>query len=134
MTIRGEDVFRTRSYRNAAESVRGWGVSLEEIVRRDGTKGLQEIPGVGKAISGKILELLERGTFDAWERLISETPESTLDLLKIDGVNLKIAQQLYTRFRVASREDLREFIEGDGLDLLDGVGEKTIERIKRALA
>jgi hypothetical protein len=32
--------------------------------RTEGAAGLQ-IPGVGKAIAGKVIELIERGTFDA---------------------------------------------------------------------
>src|ERR671916_1365904 len=80
MTIRGDDQFRTRSYRNAAEVIETWPTPLARIAAEEGVKGLQTLPGVGKAISGKIVELLERGTFDAWERLTEETPEAALDL------------------------------------------------------
>ncbi len=131
MTIRGEDHFRTRSYRNAADAIRDWGAPLSQIAERDGARGLQEIPGVGKAISGKIIELLGRGTFEAWERIIAETPETVLEILRVDGVNIKIAGDLYTRFRVASIADLKSFVEGGGLEMIDGVGEKTMVRIKR---
>jgi DNA polymerase (family 10) len=79
MEIRGDDPFRLRSYRNAAEAIEVWPTPLKEIAAREGVAGLQEIPGVGKAIAGKVIELLEKGTFDAWERLTVETPESVLD-------------------------------------------------------
>src|SRR5215216_3538249 len=82
MDIRGDDPFRWRSYRNAAEAIEVWPDSLEKIARDEGMAGLQSIPGVGKAIAGKILELLERGSFDAWDRLTAETPATLLDLLK----------------------------------------------------
>ncbi len=132
MEIRGEDAFRTRSYRNAAETLREWTTDLSRIAREEGAKGLQQIPGVGKAISAKIVELVERGTFDAWERLIAETPESTLDLLKIDGIGLKTAAALHTRFRISNLDDLAKFVAGGGLEMVDGIGEKTAERIKRS--
>jgi DNA polymerase (family 10) len=80
MEIRGDDPFRLRSYRNAAEAIEVWPTPLKEIADKEGVTGLQEIPGVGKAIAGKVIDLLNRGTFDAWERLIAETPESVLDL------------------------------------------------------
>ena len=131
MTIRGDEPFRTRAYRNAADAIRDWGVPLSQVAERDGVKGLQEIPGVGKAISGKIVDLIQRGTFDAWENLTTETPLTVLELLEIEGVNLKIAHELYTRFRVASGADLREFVEGGGLDLLDNLGERTRAKIER---
>ncbi|MBA2501697.1 MAG: hypothetical protein H0V27_02340 [Pyrinomonadaceae bacterium] len=134
MEIRGEDAFRTRSYRNAAETLREWTTDLSRIAREEGAKGLQQIPGVGKAISAKIVELVERGTFDAWERLIAETPESTLDLFKIDGIGLKTAAELHTRFRISNLDDLAKFVAGGGLEMVDGIGEKTAERIKRNVA
>src|SRR5437868_10563435 len=76
MEIRGEDKFRVRSYRNAAEMIETWPTPVERIAREEGVRGLQTIPGVGKAISAKIVEMLERGTFEAWERLTAETPQA----------------------------------------------------------
>jgi DNA polymerase (family 10) len=134
MEIRGDDKFRVRSYRNAAETIETWSSPIERIAREEGLKGLQTLPGVGKAISGKIVEILERGTFDAWERLKEETPETVLDLLEVEGVGVKTASVLYQKFKVSSLEDLRTFVEGGGLDLLDGVGDKTAERIRASVA
>ena len=132
MEIRGDDKFRVRSYRNAAEMIETWPSPVASIAREEGLKGLQSLPGVGKAISGKIVELLERGTFDAWERLKEETPETVLDLLEVEGVGLKTAAVLHQQFKISSLEDLLKFVEGGGLDLVDGVGEKTAERIARS--
>ncbi len=134
MEIRGDDKFRVRSYRNAAETLETWPSPVAKVAREEGLKGLQSLPGVGKAISGKIVELLERGTFDAWERLKEETPETVLDLLEVEGVGVKTASALYRQFKVSSLEDLRAFVEGGGLDLLDGVGEKTAERIRASVS
>ena len=134
MEIRGEDRFRIRSYRNAAEMIEVWPTPLEKIAREAGVKGLQEIPGVGKAISGKIVELVERGTFEAYERLTAETPESVLDLLDISGIGLKTAATLYQQFKISSIDDLKKFVAGGGLELVDGIGEKSAERIKESLA
>jgi DNA polymerase (family X) len=134
MEIRGDDKFRVRSYRNASETLETWPGPVAAIAREGGLKGLQTLPGVGKAISGKIVELLERGTFDAWERLKEETPETVLDLLEVEGVGVKTASALYRQFKVSSLEDLRAFAEGGGLDLVDGVGEKTAERIRASVA
>ena len=133
MSIRGDDQFRVRSYRNAAEVIETWPTPLARIAKDEGVKGLQTLPGVGKAISGKIVELLERGTFEAWEKLTAETPETVLDLLEVEGVGLKTAAALHQQFKISSLEDLRMFVEGGGLELLDGVGERSAERIKAGL-
>ena len=133
MELRGDDPFRLRSYRNAAEAIEVWPTSLPEIARQDGIAGLQTIPGVGKAIAGKIIELLDRGTFDAWERLIAETPETLLDLLELPGIGPKTAALLHQKFKVSSIDELKKFVAGGGLDLVDGIGPKTAERIKESL-
>jgi len=134
MDIRGEDQFRSRSYRMAAEAIETWPASMTEIANKEGAAGLQEIPGVGKAIAGKIIELTNTGTFDAWERLTAETPETVLDLLELPGVGPKTAAMLHQKFKVASLEELSKFVAGGGLETVDGIGPKTAERIKANLA
>jgi DNA polymerase (family 10) len=88
---------------------------------------------VGKTIAGKVIDLFERGTFDAWERLIAETPESVLDLTEIPGIGPKTAALLHQRFKVSSLADLKTFVASGGLDMVDGIGPKTAEKIKEAL-
>ena len=133
MEIRGDDPFRIRSYRNAADMIETWPVPVERMARDGGAKALQEIPGVGKAISGKIVELVEKGTFAAWEKLTEETPETVLDLLNVAGIGRKTAATLHQNFKIASIEDLKQFVAGGGLELVDGVGEKSAERIMESL-
>ena len=133
MEIRGDDRYRIRSYRNAAEVIETWPTALSKIAREEGTKGLQSLPGVGKAISSKIAELLERGSFEAWEKLTAETPETTLDILRVSGIGIKTAATLHQQFKISSLDDLRKFAEGGGLEMVDGLGEKSIERIRESL-
>lgn len=133
MELRGDDPFRWRSYRNAAEAIEVWPTPLKEIAEQEGVAGLQTIPGVGKAIAGKVIELLARGSFDAWDRLTAETPESVLDLMEIPGIGPKTAALLHQRFKVSSIPELKAFATGGGLDMVDGIGPKTVEKIKQSL-
>jgi len=133
MELRGDDPFRWRSYRNAAEAIEVWPTPLKQIAEDEGVAGLQTIPGVGKAIAGKVIELLARGSFDAWDRLTAETPESVLDLMELPGIGPKTAALLHQRFKVSSLADLKTFVAGGGLDMVDGIGPKTAEKIKEAL-
>ena len=134
MEIRGEDTFRIRSYRTAAEAIETWPTPMSEIAGKEAAAGLQEIPGVGKATAGKIIELIDRGTFDAWEKLTAETPDTVLDLLDLPGVGPKTAAMFHQKFKVSSLDDLRRFVAGGGLETVDGIGPKTAERIKASLA
>lgn len=134
MEIRGDDTFRIRSYRNAAETIETWPTALSKIAAEEGARGLQTLPGVGKAISGKIIELLEKGTFEAWEKLTAETPVTVLDLMRVGGIGIKTAATLHQQFKIASIDDLKKFVAGGGLEMVDGVGEKSAERITESLA
>ena len=133
MEVRGEDPFRLRSYRMAAEAIETWPTPMSEIAREQGLTGVLEIPGVGKALAGKIVELVETGTFAAWDRLTAETPATVLDLLELPGVGPKTAAMLHQKFKIESLDDLRQFAAGGGLEMIDGIGPKTAERIKNSL-
>ena len=61
MEIRGDDPFRLRSYRNAAEAIEVWPTPLKEIAEKEGLAGLQEIPGVGKAIGRATADAIRPG-------------------------------------------------------------------------
>ena len=108
MEIRGDDPFRLRSYRNAAEAIETWPTPLKDIARDEGIAGLQSVPGVGKAIAGKIIELFDKGTFNAWERIIAETPESVLDLLEVPGIGPKtgcnVSSEIQSVFAAGTEE------------------------------
>ncbi len=134
MEIRGDDPFRWRSYRNAGEAIETWPTPLKTIAANEGVPGLLTIPGVGKAIAGKIVELLDRGSFAAWERITAETSATVLDLLEIPGIGPKTAATLHQKFKVSSLAELKKFVAGGGLEMVDGIGLKTAERIRDSLA
>lgn len=133
MEIRGDEHFRIRSYREAAETIAIWLTPLAKIAAEGGAKELQAIPGVGKAISTKIMDLLTTGTFPTWERLKTETPITVLELLEVPGISTRLAGQLYQRFKISSREDLRNFAAGGGLEMVDGLSTASVKAILTAL-
>src|SRR5262245_16874992 len=117
----------------AAEAIETWPIEMKTIAGEQGLAGLLELPGVGKALAGKIIELLEKGTFDAWDRMTAETPETVLDLLELPGVGPKTAATFHQKFKISSLDELRKFAAGGGLEMIDGIGPRTAERIKRSL-
>jgi len=57
-----------------------------------------------------------------------------LDLLELPGIGPKTAAMLHQKFKIGSLEDLRKFADSGGLEMVDGIGPKTVDRIKRNLA
>ncbi len=93
----------------------------------------RKFPASVKQSREKLLNYSTKGTFDAWERLTAETPESVLDLTEIPGIGPKTAALLHQRFKVSSLAELKAFVTSGGLNMVDGIGPKTAEKIKEAL-
>jgi DNA polymerase (family 10) len=130
----GEDnPFKIRAYRTAAETIEDATTPLAEMVLAGGVARLRELPGVGEAISRKIVELLQTGTFKAYEEIKAKIPETTLDLLKVEGVGLKTLQLIYHRFQITNLDDFAKFVEGGGLASVPHLGAKTQDRICASL-
>jgi len=54
-------LYRVRAYRRAAETLLGLDEQVEVIVASRGRAGLEELPGIGKHISGTIESLVRTG-------------------------------------------------------------------------
>lgn len=134
MELREDNPFKFRAYRNAAELIEDYPTPLAELVEAGGAGRLQELPGIGNAISEKIVELLATGTFKAYEELQREIPASVLDLLQVDGVGMKMLQILYQQFQLTNLPDFASFVAGGGLNSIPRLGEKTQQRIRESLA
>ena len=124
LDLRGENFFKVRSYQSAADTIEDWPQPLAELVAENGAAGLRELPGIGEAISKKIVDLLTTGSFKLWDEVRAEIPESTLDLLKVDGVGIKTLKIFYHQFCLTNLGDFAKFVAGGGLDSVPGLGEK----------
>jgi DNA polymerase (family 10) len=56
-----------------------------------------------------------------------------LDLTELPGIGPKTAALLHQRFKVSSLPELKDFVAGGGLEMVDGIGARTAEKIKEAL-
>jgi DNA polymerase (family 10) len=125
--------FKLRSYRTAAEVIEDTTTPLAQMVAEGGVARLRELPGVGDAISKKIIEILETGTCHLYEELKAETPVTVLDLARVEGIGLKTAQLLYRQFKLTNLDDFARFVGGGGLDSVPRLGEKAQARIRASL-
>jgi DNA polymerase (family 10) len=132
MELREDDPFRIRSYRMAAETIEDWPKPLAKIAA-DGATALRELPGVGPAISQKIMDLLATGTFKTYQEITAEIPETTLDLLRVEGVGMKMLHTLFHQFHLTNLEDFANFVAGGGLARVPKLGEKGQARIRDSL-
>jgi DNA polymerase (family X) len=133
LEFKNENQFKFRSYQMAAETIGSMGTPVADIAAAGGAADLQKIPGIGKTISAQILEIVQTGKSSYFEELTVDVPATVLDLRRVSGIGLKTAQLLYRDLGVKSLEDLKVLAEGEGLGSVPGLGEKTVERIKKSL-
>jgi len=65
--------FKPKAYRKAAKALENLKKDVSSIYKKDGLKGLKEIPGVGESIAKKIAEYLKKGKIDYYQKLKEET-------------------------------------------------------------
>src|SRR4029077_5875679 len=102
--IKGEDSFRIRSYRMAAESVESCGPDIGEILGRG--EALPRLPGVGKGIEAKVRELVDSGGCAFPHELRPEWAAGLLELLRIPGLGPRGVHLVWTRLGVTGARDL----------------------------
>jgi DNA polymerase (family 10) len=63
LDMRGENLFRVRAYRRAAETVLGLSKEIAEHYREQGRQGIRTLPGIGSHLSYTIESLILTGRF-----------------------------------------------------------------------
>ncbi|MFO8033910.1 MAG: DNA polymerase/3'-5' exonuclease PolX [Candidatus Bipolaricaulota bacterium] len=127
-----EDVpFKPRAYRRAAQTVESSPTDMEELVR-EGRLG--ELPGVGKAISEKIEEIVRTGRLSYHEELRKKLPVDLYTLTQVEGVGVRTVKRLYEGLGVRNLTDLERAAREGKIRALPGMGEKSEARILRGLA
>ena len=105
LEIKGENPFKTRAYRNGAETVR----NLQgEIVAMAAANNLDGIKGLGKALQEKLHELATTGKLEFHQNLRAEFPEGLFDLFGIQGLGPKKVRALYEQLGVDSIDALKK--------------------------
>ena len=132
LEIKGEDPFRIRSYRNAALTIEGLGEGLAALYEA-GAGGLEHIPGVGKSIREKIIEMLTTGKCAFHDELTGELPPGIFEILKVSGVGPKKAMLLYKELGISNVDELEKAAESHRLHTLPGIGEKTEQNLLKAI-
>jgi DNA polymerase (family X) len=128
-----ENPFKIRSYRTAAETIEETPRPLAELFAQGGAEKLRELPGIGEAISRKVIDLLKTGTFKRFEEVKAQIPETVLDLLQIEGIGIKTLQVLYRQFQITNLGDFAKFVDGGGLDSVPRMNENMQKRIRESL-
>ena len=99
--------YRVRAYRNAADTILTVTGDLTDLAARH---ALQEIPGIGKDLAGKIEEFLSTGTIRAYEELRTPLPEEVAAWASLPGLSDALVSYLYFRLNIRTLADLESLV------------------------
>jgi DNA polymerase (family 10) len=130
MTVKGESVFKVRSYERAAEAI----ADLTDDVAALRERGeLTSIPGIGASLSAKIVELLDTGKCAYHQELLKDFPATALEFFDIPGIGPKTVKLLVDK-GITTIDELEHAATEGALRSLRGLGEKTEEEMLRGIA
>jgi DNA polymerase (family X) len=120
LEIRGDNAFKIRAYRSAAETLATWPQAVAQLDEQQ----LRSIPGIGKDLAARVRELAETGTSQYHKELLEQFPPTILDLLRLQGVGPKTVAMLHATLNIKSIDDLAAAAKAGRLKGLKGMGAK----------
>jgi DNA polymerase (family 10) len=130
LELRGESAFRTLAYRRGADAIAG----LDRPAGGLSATELQAIEGIGKGISGTIVEIAQRGTFGPLDELRQVIPASVIRFTDLPGVGVKTAARLYELLGVATLDALQEAADAGKIAATKGLGARTEQTVRDGLS
>jgi len=131
LEISGQDPFRIRSYRNAAEAIEGWPQPISELA--DDDKKLLAIPGIGKGMVTNIKEIFREGKLKLHSELLEKFHPSMLELLKIQGLGPKTVSLIWSAYKVSSLAEVEQLARDGKLRELPRMSEKSEQKILKSI-
>lgn len=129
MDLHNENPFKSKAYANAAFRLSKLRYDFTGKSQQD----IESIEGVGKGISGKIYELMIKGTTPELHKLLDSTPAGVIEMLSVKGLGPKKVGQLWRDLQLESVGELLYACNENRLITLKGFGEKTQAQVKQSI-
>jgi len=126
LELKGENPFKTRAYQAGAKALESLEEDLGTIIAES---RLQEIKGVGDALSKKIIELHTTGKLKFYEELKASIPPGLIEMREIPGLGAKKIIVLNQKLGITTIPELAKACADGLVAALPGFGEKTQEKI-----
>jgi len=122
LEIDNADYYRVRAYRHGARSLRDLHREVRNLVAEGAD--LTALPGIGKELAAKIVELVDEGHCTTLDKLHKRLPHDLTELLALPGLGPKRVRTLYQELHIHCAEELYHAARNQQLRSLPGFGEK----------
>jgi len=131
LEIDGQDSFRIRSYRNAAQAIENHSEQIKDIIAEP--KKVLAIPGIGKGMLANLQELLQDGKLAVQAELLEKYHPSMLQLLKIQGLGPKTIALIWSAYKVCDVDGVEKLAREGKIRILPRMGEKHEAKLIKAI-
>ena len=131
LEIDGQDSFRIRSYRNAAQAIENHSHSIKELMADP--KQVLAIPGIGKSMLRNLTELFTDGKLSVQAELLEKYHPSMLQLLKIQGLGPKTIALIWSAYKVSDVDGVEKLAREGKIRELPRMGEKHEAKLLKAI-
>ncbi|MGC2821512.1 MAG: DNA polymerase/3'-5' exonuclease PolX [Candidatus Sulfotelmatobacter sp.] len=131
LEIDGQDSFRIRSYRNAAQAIENLTDQIRDIIGEP--KKVLAIPGIGKGMLLNLQELFRDGALGMQTELLKKYHPSMLQLLKIQGLGPKTIALIWSAYQVSDVDGVEKLAREGKIRELPRMGEKHEQKLLKAI-
>jgi len=131
LEIDGQDSFRIRSYRNAAQAIENHSQQIKDLI--SDPKQVLAIPGIGKGMLQNLQELFKDGKLSVQSELLHKYHPSMLQLLKIQGLGPKTIALIWSAYKVCDLDGVEKLAREGKIRELPRMGEKHEAKLLKAI-
>src|SRR5271163_2929055 len=131
LEIDGQDSFRIRSYRNAAQAIENHTEQIKDIISEP--KKVLAIAGIGKGMLVNLQELFKTGSLSVQADLLKKYHPSMLQLLKIQGLGPKTIALIWSAHKVCDVDGVEKLAREGKIRELPRMGEKHEQKLLKAI-
>ena len=131
LEIDGQDSFRIRSYRNAAQAIENLPQRIADLIADP--KKVLAIPGIGKGMLTNLQEILQGGRLAVHAQLLEKYHPSMLQLLKIQGLGPKTIALIWNHFNVSDIDGVEKLARAGKIRELPRMGERHEIKLIKAI-
>jgi len=131
LEVDGQDSFRIRSYRNAAEAIEGLPQQITDLI--EDPKQVLAIPGIGKGMLNNLKEMLHEGKLSLHAEMLKKYRPSMLELLRVQGLGPKTVALIWSAYQICDLEGVEKLAREGKIRELPRMGEKHEQKILKAI-
>ena len=131
LEIDGQDSFRIRSYRNAAQAIENLTDQIKDLIGEP--KKVLAIPGIGRGMLQNLQELFRDGQLGMQNELLKKYHPSMLQLLKIQGLGPKTIALIWSAYQICDVDGVEKLAREGKIRELPRLGEKHELKLLKAI-